>query len=310
MRPTFRQLQYLVALADTRRFGAAAERCHVSQPALSSQIAALEADLGAVLVERRNSGIVLTPRGRETVRRARHVLLSVQDIRDAVRSIKDQLSGHLRLGVLPSVGAYFLPHAATQLHQRYPDLRLHVHEGDTQSLIRDLNKGVFDCILSTPTNVEAIASSFLFAETLWVCAAPEDEISQSSEPLPLSGLRGKTLICLDDRFQLAEICNEIAALAGATISADYRGSSLDAVRQMALMGSGVAVLPSLYALGEALRSSDVRVRRIAHKAAVHPIVLAWRETSPLGPAMEALAEQMILIKALIPDVQRNIALRS
>ncbi len=190
MRPTLRQLRYLVALAETGRFGDAARMCNVSQPALSAQIATLEADLGAVLVERRSSGIALTPAGRETVRRARQLLRDAQDLKDAVRSSDKQLTGTLRLGVLPSIGAYLLPIATTELHRRYPALRLHVQEDDTRSLTRGLVEGRLDCTLSTPGDRDDIRDEFLFDETLWVCAAPEDDINSEHGPIPLSALTG------------------------------------------------------------------------------------------------------------------------
>ena len=81
MRPTLRQLQYLVAVADTGKFHEAARRLNVSQPSLSAQIAEAEQQLGAVLVERGRHGAFMTPLGEEVVRRARAILIQVEDLK-------------------------------------------------------------------------------------------------------------------------------------------------------------------------------------------------------------------------------------
>ncbi|HUW72435.1 MAG TPA: LysR family transcriptional regulator, partial [Methyloceanibacter sp.] len=80
--PTLRQLEYLVAVADTRHFGRAAERVHITQPTLSEQLRTLEKRLGVQLVERSRSNVVVTPLGFEVVEIARRMLRDAQRIRD------------------------------------------------------------------------------------------------------------------------------------------------------------------------------------------------------------------------------------
>ena len=165
----------------------------------------MEDDLGVSLVERRKGGIRLTPAGEETVRRAKSLLRDAQDLRDAVRMPQSALLGRLRLGVLPSVGAYFLPVATRVLHEKYPKLRLYVQEGHTEALESGLLNGDFDCILSTLSDHDELVSEPLFQESLWTCSAPEDSINNDDGPISPDQLRGKTLICLDERFELAEL---------------------------------------------------------------------------------------------------------
>ena len=123
MRPTLRQLQYLVALADTGKFGDAAKRANVSQPSLSAQIADMEAELDAVLVERGRHGALLTPIGVELARRARLILQEMEDFKTVAQRNMDGLSGRMRVGVLPTIGPYLLPNATRQLHARFHHLR-------------------------------------------------------------------------------------------------------------------------------------------------------------------------------------------
>ncbi|MGZ9112238.1 MAG: LysR family transcriptional regulator [Rhodoplanes sp.] len=115
--PTLRQLRYLVALADTLNFRRAAQRCHVSQPALSTQLQELEARLSVQLVERSRRRVLLTAIGEDAVTRARRVLKEVQDIEQLAERGRHFLEGTLRLGVLPSLGPYLLPHILPYLER-------------------------------------------------------------------------------------------------------------------------------------------------------------------------------------------------
>ena len=117
---TLRQLQYAVAVADARSFRRAAERCHVSQPSLSAQIAQLEGALGVRLFERDRRRVLLTPAGEELVERARRVLLEADDLLDAARRLGDPLAGTLRIGVIPTVSPYLLPSVTPALARRAP----------------------------------------------------------------------------------------------------------------------------------------------------------------------------------------------
>ena len=292
MRPTLRQLQYLVAIADTGKFGEAAKRTNVSQPSLSAQIAEMEAYLGNVLIERGRHGAFLTPLGEEAVRRARMILRDVEDLKAVLSAEDDALTGRIRLGVLPTIGPYLLPAVTRHLHAKYPDFRLSVREERTIDLEEHLHDGRFDTVISTMedhTNADHIT---LFEEEFWICAAPDDPIAQSSGDIKLADLKDRPLLTLGYGHRFNHKIQTIAEAAGAHVSSEYEGTSLDAVRQMAEMGAGVAVLPSLYALTEARRDPDLVVRRIDDPLARREISLVWRQTSPLGDRLVKLAEEL------------------
>src|SRR5262245_25748918 len=106
---TLRQIQYLVAVADTMSFRRAAERCNVSQPSLSAQVADVEAALGVALFERDRRGVLLTAAGQELIARARRILVEADDFMDSANRFVDPLAGTLRIGVIPTIGPYLLP---------------------------------------------------------------------------------------------------------------------------------------------------------------------------------------------------------
>ncbi|MEO1028374.1 MAG: hydrogen peroxide-inducible genes activator [Pseudomonadota bacterium] len=281
MRPTLRQLQYLVAIADTGRFGDAARRLNVSQPSLSNQIADLETELGASLIERGRHGAFMTPLGLDMVERARQILQDVEDMKAAARVTYADLSGRMRLGTLPSVGPYLLPTATKRLHEKYPELRLIVREERTIDLDQHLSSGQFDLVISTAADHPGRKAIPLFEESLWVCAAPDDPISASKGPIKIEELEGKSLLTLGPGHRFSQEVAHLSGLAGGYISEEYQGTSLDATRQMAMTGYGVAVLPSLYVEVEARRDPDIVVRPIDHPDARRTISLIWRERSPL-----------------------------
>ena len=289
MRPTLRQLQYLVALSDTGKFGDAAKRVGVSQPSLSTQISDVENELGAQLVERGRHGALLTPDGQEVVRRARQILAEVESLKSALKSSKNSLSGQLRLGVIPSVGPYLLPSATKQLHQLFPDLRLNVREEKTADLDRQLRDGKIDVMISTLDEHPDFRHVELLQEDLWICVPPDSLLSQSKKDISLAELAGYPLLSLGPGHNLNFSIHELAKASGAYVSSEYEGTSLDAIRQMAAMGAGVAVLPSLYALLEAQRDSQLIVRKIDHGNTSRKIGLIWRYSSPLSDSFEKLA---------------------
>lgn len=296
MRPTLRQIEYFVAVADFGAFGAAADALAVSQPNLSKQLSTMEEEMGTRLFERTSRRVALTPAGRAVLSRARRILSDVRDFKALVQDTSSLFAARLLIGVLPSVGAYFMPIANRRLHRLYPGLRLVVREGETRQLLDLLKDGRIDTVIGTPTNDPEFESVPLFEETLWICAASDDALSAGKGPVALSDLADSPLLSLSEGFRLRDIVDQLAAKAGTHVSRDYEGASLDAVRQMAVMGAGVGVLPSLYALAEAVRDPEFPVRRLDHPDAVHPIALHWRRTSPAAGDFRQLAADLMSVK--------------
>ncbi|WP_081814600.1 LysR substrate-binding domain-containing protein [Hyphomonas jannaschiana] len=288
MRPTLRQLQYIVAVADTGRFRDAALQLGVSQPSLSEQISDAEAQLGVTLIERARTGAVLTPAGVEVVRRARIVLTQVEDLKTVARQVTGDLAGRYRLGTLPTIGPYLLPSAVRELHQLYPDLRLGVREERTIDLDEKLNDGRLDMVISTAEDHLNSESMQLFDEQLYVCTASDDPIGGGNGALKISALKGREVLSLGYGHRLSTVVQKLAEAAGAHVSTEYEGTSLDAIRQMAGMGAGVAIVPSLYAVMEASKDPHQIVRPIDHPLARRRISLVWRAGSPLEQNIQKL----------------------
>ena len=135
---TLRQLQYAVAVAEALSFRRAAERCHVSQPSLSAQLALLEDSLGVRLFERDRRRVLLTTAGRTLIERMRRVLLEADDLVEAGKRAGDPLAGTLRLGVIPTISPYLLPSLTPRLRAEFPRLAVVWVEDRTGALVQSL----------------------------------------------------------------------------------------------------------------------------------------------------------------------------
>ena len=290
MRPTLRQMQYILAVADTGKFGDAARKLNVSQPSLSAQIAEVEHLLGTKLLERGRRGALLTQKGEEFVQRARLILRDVEDLNAAMQHDAGELSGRVRLGTIPTIGPYLLPQAVQKLHANYPSLRLAVRDEVIVQLDAGLRDGRLDTIISTGSDHQGCEATPLFTEHLWICVSDDDPLAGVDEPVRLSQLRGRTLLTLGPRQRLSIMVQILADKAQARVDTEYEGTSLDALRQMATTGTGVAILPSLYALCEARRDPSLTLRPIVGQEWQREISLIWRPQSPIAAGFQRLAD--------------------
>lgn len=289
MRPTLRQLEYIVAVAETGQVGLAAAQMNVSQPSLSAQLAEVESDLGVTLFQRGRAGAKITPVGEEIVRRARQILHELQDLRAAAHG-GGIFQGRLRLGVLPSIGPYLLPGVVRRLHKEHPSFRLIVREESTRDLDEGLRSGRLDMIISTPEDHPGARKAHLFTERLWAAMALDHPIAQDREHVALTDLKGQTFLTLGAKHRLSHIVAGLAATAGGRVSDEYEGTSLDAIRLMAATGAGIAILPSIYAWTEARRGTDVSLHVLDDSAASRDIALIQPQLPEPRPGSDVLAD--------------------
>lgn len=290
--PSFRQLEYLIALAETRHFRRAAEKVGVSQPTLSAQLNTLEENLGAQLVERSRSRVLLTPVGREVEQIARQVLRDVQEMRDVCTVQKGQISGTIRLGLPPTIGPYLLPHLVPRMHKAYPDLKLYVREEVPHGLPGHLQEGQYDVIvMPLPVKAEELRSLSLYREPLYL-AVPSDSQLAKSEVLERRDLKGQAVLTLESGHQLHEQVEAICEEFGAVPLSNFEGTSLDTLRQMVGMGMGISFLPGLYVHGTLGKDRSVKIMELKGRAMYRNIGMLWRKTSARGAEFEKLAGQI------------------
>jgi len=303
-RPSHRQLDYAVALAETGHFGLAARRCHVSQPTLSVQIAQLEANLGVALFERIPGRVQTTAVGARVVEAARRVLLSLDDLVTTAASGAHNLGGLIRLGVAPTFGPYFLPSLLPKLHARYPDLQIYIREERPQVIEREVASGGLDCGLGpTPAPGAALTFRLLCSESIYLGVAKDHPLAGAGHVAP-EALRGERLLTLGRGHSLFERVRELAAVCGAELREDYEGTSLDALRQMVVMGMGMSLFPELYARSEFRMEDDVALLSLDGWGTRRDMGYFWRAGSGRAAQFDELARESDATAAELGLVKR------
>jgi LysR family hydrogen peroxide-inducible transcriptional activator len=285
---TLRQLQYVVAVAEARSFRRAAEQCGVSQPSLSAQLAQLEDVLGSRLFERERRPVLLTPAGEQIVERARRLVVDADDLVEAARRLGDPLAGSLRIGVIPTISPYLLPEIVPSLRRAHPELTALWVEDKTETLVASLGEGKLDAaVLALEASLGALDHQVIARDPFVLATPPGHPLATGKGPARLNDLTGATVLLLDDghclRDQALSFCSRARAH-----EADFRATSLSTLAQMVSAGAGVTLLPQLAVATEHRRGKLV-IRRFADPAPHRTIALAWRKSSPLGPALRRLA---------------------
>lgn len=276
---SLKQLKYFDAVARTGHFGKAAERCSVTQPALSMQVQELEKFLGVQLLERGRNGVILTEGGKEIAQRAARVLADVRDIVDLARRQGDVLSGPLRLGVIPSVAPYILPQLLPMLRNQVPELDLQIRESQTKTLIGELADGQLDLLLlALPIEHPDLETIRLFDDRFLLAMATSHRISNRVKATP-DLLENDRLLLLEEghcmRDQALAFCN----LRRIENINTFGASSLSTLVQMVANGLGMTLLPEL-AVPFETRRGDIHLMRFADPEPQRVIGLAWRKSSP------------------------------
>ena len=285
-----KDLRYLVAVADERHFGRAAQRSFVSQPTLSAQLKKLEDYLGVQLVERQPGHVTLTDAGEEIVARARRILEASDEVVALARAHRDPLAGKLRMALIPTIGPYLLPRIAREIRKTLPRLELRLYEYQTAELLEKLHAGEIDLgVLALPVDLEGLDSCAPYDEAFTV-ALPEHHRLAKKQTLKIDDLKEEPLLLLEDGHCLRDQALEVCSRVGMQEKQDFRATSLETLRQMVATGAGVTLLPELASRGPYGSARGVVLRPFARPAPMRHVGAVWRRTSARKPAIDALCK--------------------
>lgn len=293
---TLTELKYVVALAQERHFGRAAQKCFVTQPTLSLALAKLEDELGVRLFERNKNEVLVTPMGAGIVEQARRVLDEAGKIASLAKGAQDQLAGALRLGVIPTIGPYLLPELVPILRRRAPHMPLILEENFTGNLVPMLRDGEIDAaLIALPFTVTGVKTRTLYEEPFSV-VVPEGHAWARKKRVRPDELSGESLLVLNAghcfREQVLEACPGQAN----TASPEGRsGSSLETIRNMVASGLGVSVLPDT-ALQARYANRLVKVIPFTEPVPSRKVAIAWRTGFSRPKAVEAVAQAVLDVK--------------
>ena len=294
MRPTIKQLEYIVAVAEERSISRAAERCRVTQPSLSAQVRQLEARLGAALFERTNRGAIPTELGQAVIRQAHELLEAADRLVDNAAASREPMAGRLRLGSVSTITPYLLPATFRDLCDRFPDARITLRDGTADALKLDLERGDLDAlVVPLPTKNAGFDEVELVSDPFLIAVNERTELAELQGPIAASRLKGEHLILLNEphciRGQALALCDEVGALP----DLDMRATSLAAAMQLVRHGLGITLIPAIAASGEMATAPEVALKRIAPPTPARSIGLAWRRGSPRSGEFGLLASLLM-----------------
>jgi LysR family hydrogen peroxide-inducible transcriptional activator len=293
---TLSELKFVVAVAKERNFRRAAEKCFISQPALSVAIKKLEVDLGVLIFERSRNDISTTPIGEKIVAQAILALAEVATIREIAKQGNNQLDGPFRLGLIYSVGPYLLPEIIPILRQNAPNMPLDIEENLTEQLEIQLKGGVIDAaIVALPFDISGIQTQALYDEE-YLVVVPASHAWASRNHIDADELTNENVLLLNSghcySHQVLQACPDLSSKGQI-----LQGNSLETIRNMVASNLGITVLPASAATGRYLNpllkaipfNQPVPVRRIA---------IAYRNSYARALAIKGLADA---IKAVNSD---------
>ena len=288
-----RELEYIIAVAETRHFGRAAERCFVSQPTLSGQIKKLEDELGVAIFERTNRSVEVTPIGESILSHARQMLEQADAIEQLARSAQDPLAGPLRIGAIPTLSPYLMPLILSPLRKQHPQMKLVLSEELTDTLLERLRNHEIDgALLATPVNEPDLLSMPLFDEPFWV-AYPRKHAFYHKEKITRKDLEGENLLLLAEGHCLAEQAMEVCHLKTRSQQgdqADLRAASLETLIQLVAAGFGTTLVPALAMRGSWTTGSGVVAQPLGLPDASRRVSLVFRASFPRATALTVFAD--------------------
>jgi LysR family hydrogen peroxide-inducible transcriptional activator len=245
---TITQLEYIVAVDTYKSFILAAEKCFVTQPTLSMQVQKLEDMLRVKIFDRTHQPIVATEVGIEIIAQARIMLAESYKIKEIVTDRQKELSGELKIGIIPTIAPYLLPKIITRFIEKYPQVKLVVWEQNTEHIIQQLKLGMIDCgILSTPLHENNLVEIPVFYENFVAYVSKTSKLYKKKNISP-EDIDVEELWVLDEghcmREQVLNICQRRKSTKGFQ-HFEYNTGSVDTLKRMVDQNSGATILPEL-----------------------------------------------------------------
>jgi len=272
--PSFKQLQYLIALYDHQHFGQAATACFVSQSTLSASITNLEATLGAQLLERDHKTFLFTPLGEEIVQRSRLIIDQCAALSDYAKTQGKPLQGKFYLGIIPTIAPFILNELQTVCQQHYPDLSLYIREDTTDNVLRSLREGKLDLvILALPYPMGDFFVRILCKDYFQLV------LPKTWQDKPMEQLPANSIFLLEKEHCLTGHALQACHLRDSKKINPFFATSLHTLIQMVSHQPGMTYLPTLAINSGLLAGTDLMAIPLQDDEAFREIGVAWRNTS-------------------------------
>lgn len=293
---TLQQLEYVVAVDKHRHFVKAAGACGVTQSTLSSMIQKLESELDVQVFDRNSHPISPTLMGEGVIRQAKIILYHSSQLKEMVLAEKEQASGELSLGVIPTVAPYLLPLLFKDIHSRYPAIQLRVSEARTATIIQRLERADLDmALLATPINNDMLLEIPIYREKFVAYVSPDEALFLQSE-IESDRMPTERLWVLQEghclRTQVLAFCDKTSGY-----SAIYEAGSIETLVKIVDENGGYTIIPELHV--DLLRTcKQQQIRRLVNPEPAREISLVVRKDYVRERLLNIVAES---VRSIIPD---------
>lgn len=297
----FRDLQYVLAVAETQNFNQAAIQCHVSQPTLSTQIKKLEDQLGVLLFERTNKRVMITDAGARILERAKYILREEQNIREIARLSRDPSAGEFKLGAIPTLASYVFPTYVPAIGKAFPRLKPLLIEEKTDRLIEQIKAGRIDAaLLALPIEEDTLATAPLFDDPFFLAVGADHALANRAR-VKVDDLEDHKLLLLDEGHCLRDQALAVCRAHGAEEEEGFRATSLETIRQMLRVPN--SDLMTLMPMVAVQSNDDLHYIPFGKPSPSRHIGLVWRKTTPRAALIEQL--RALLVKLPLPPASKS-----
>jgi LysR family hydrogen peroxide-inducible transcriptional activator len=288
------QLEYVIAVDTYRHFAKAAEKTFVTQPTLSMMIQKLEAELGIRIFDRSKQPVVPTPEGEEIITRARQIMADVGLLKEFTQELKHEVSGELKLAVIPTLAPYLLPLFLKSFVDKYRMLKTTIRELVTNDIIAALKNGDIDIgLLATPLNDIKLVEHPVFYEEFFAYAAAEEKVSRKKFLLP-KDIDISKLWLLEEGHCLRNQVFNLCELKKKDFESDrlhYEAGSIETLKNLVDHHNGITILPFLATLDLNRRQKE-KIREFAHPKPVREISLVVNRNFHRTRLLQALRTEI------------------
>jgi len=298
------QLRYLAAVAQSGlNITAAAQKLHTSQPGVSKQIKLLEDELGFQIFVREGRNLTrITPAGQQVIERALKIPQEAQSIRDLSTELRDEGRGSLSIGTTHTQARYVLPGVISEFRNRYPNVRLNLHQGTSEQIAEMVAHDRIDCAIAT-------GSDHLYSDlTLMPCyrwhrtvIVPHSHPLASAGRLTFKALAAYPLVTYTFSFTGPSSLHEAFAKAGLTPNVAITARDADVIQTYVRLGLGVVIVAHM-----AIEPNDPDLTSIeaGHLFPAHTTWIGFRRGTLLRKYMYEFAQ------LLAPHLDRRLVDRA
>ena len=240
-------LHIFYAVAEEGSISRGAARLHISQPAVSKQIAEFERTLHAPLFDRLPKGIRLTEAGSVLHECARRLFAVEAEAETALQQLRGLETGQLVIGASTSIGAYFLPVVLADFHKKHPGVSVRMEIANTERIQRDLEAGTLDIGFTEGVHSPRLETVVFHQDELVVIAAPEQaaRLLGPDEPLRLARLCMEPFVLREKGSGTRAVFEEALQKRGLSVRAALTLGSTEAIKKAVAAGAGIAVVSQI-----------------------------------------------------------------